>query len=255
MPKFSQLHTWVVTSLMIWCTSCTGSEEVAPDASISFALQSNTPTGGRMNSTAHAILLTLEDETNNELYTLSSIELIAFGSGYITAPTTISPGTYTITDYLVVDASNNTLFAAPAEGSALDYLVADPLPLSFSISAGESKTISPEVLSVESQSPAAFGYPAYSIKVVDVLAFQIRVEVFNVITLNYEPTTSDVEVSCGSALSYSGTVPAATTQLKTWDQDSVYTISVEKSGYLPYNQSFTRIEMNDYHSSPLVVRL
>ncbi len=103
------------------------------------------------------------------------MQLLKVGSKYITEPIALHAGDYAITDFMLVDADNEVLFATPQAGSPLAGAVSHPLPYSFTVSADVASTLDVEVIAVGELDPEDFGYASFGIQVNNVNAFKLSV--------------------------------------------------------------------------------
>jgi hypothetical protein len=223
-------------------------QQNAPSALMSIAGPGNAP-----NVTA--VVVTIQDALGNVVYNMKSIPLVSFGGQYISQPLTLPVGSYHLTQFLAVNSSGTALYATPVEGSAVAYLVSDPLPIDFSIAKNQVSKLVPEVLSTETFTPADFGYATFSFDIVDTIDFLVGVLAYNESSSNYEMTTADISVTSGATSLYTGTLPAATTAVKVRDGYSTYTVTVTRAGYADFTQTFTAAELGGYALTPLVVTL
>jgi hypothetical protein len=223
-------------------------QQNAPSALMSIAGPGNAP-----NVTA--VVVTIQDALGNVVCNAKSIPLVSFGGQYISQPLTLPVGSYHLTGFLAVNAGGTALYASPLEGSALAYLVSDPLPMDFAITKNQVSKIVPEVVSTEEFVPADFGYATFNFDIVETIDFLVGVLAYSEASSNYEMITANITVTSGATSLYTGTLPAATTAVKVRDGYSTYTVTVTRAGYADYTHAFTAAELKGYALTPLLVTL
>src|SRR5689334_15799269 len=73
-----------------------------------FGVHPTAPSGGRIETAEPVtLLLSLENSIGDPVFTSKRIPLLHIGSSLMTDPIDLPPGTYTITDFLLVDDDNN----------------------------------------------------------------------------------------------------------------------------------------------------
>ena len=116
-------------------------------------------------------MVSVEDSDGNPVLTDELIPVYIFGTGFVSEAVELDPGNYKLTKFMVINLSGGVIFAAPVEGAPLAYLVDDALPVGFSIAAGTSTSVAPEVLPVNGHTPGDFGYVSFGIQIVKPLGF------------------------------------------------------------------------------------
>jgi hypothetical protein len=163
----------IFTTLFIFISlSCHQERDVVPgNGGVQFSLPKNVAIGGKIRETLVpvGVLLSIVDDQNITIEQNKKISLYPFGQGYISESLQIPIGNYQLTKFLVLDANDKIIFAAPAEESELAGNVNDPLPISFSTTEDENLLITPEVLPVtETDTPEKFGYASFGLDVVNI---------------------------------------------------------------------------------------
>ncbi|MBN1187636.1 MAG: fibrobacter succinogenes major paralogous domain-containing protein, partial [Bacteroidales bacterium] len=143
----------------------------------------------------------------------------------------------------------NIIYVTPLEGSAKAYLVSDPLPIDFSISKDVVTKVVPEVLSTEDASPEDFGYVSTSFDIVETFDFLIGVFIYNEAIENFEMTDASISISGDGSVIYTGIVEALTDTITLRDGYAEYEITVEKTGYEIWVDTFANAELKLYYSS------
>jgi hypothetical protein len=160
------------TLLLLVNISCHQERDLVPGkGEVKFSLIKSASIGGKTSEALvpTAILLSIVDDQNVIIKQNKKILLYPFGQDYISESLQILVGNYQLTQFLVLDASNKIIYAAPTENSELASNVNDPLPINFSITEDENILMSPQVLPViENENPEKFGYMSFGLDVVTV---------------------------------------------------------------------------------------
>jgi|GEM_PF-633154 len=115
-----------------------------------------------------AVVVTIEDLSGNIIADSYRCTLYDMGWGnYISESIMLNTGSYNLTKFLVIDADNNILYAAPLSGSPKAYLVNDPLPIDFTVQDNKTTALSVQVVDAEGAVPEDFGYVTFSFEVVE----------------------------------------------------------------------------------------
>ncbi len=125
---------------------------------------------GRLADDANpsAIFMSVKDEDGNVIFQFKKFSLIKVGDDYITENIEFEVGNYTIEDFIVVNEIDTAIYLTPKEGSALENLVSDPLPVSFEISPEETTSVTLEVISSTHGEAVQFGYTVVSFHAVHI---------------------------------------------------------------------------------------
>ncbi|HEY4789569.1 MAG TPA: hypothetical protein VIH57_26145 [Bacteroidales bacterium] len=135
--------------------------------------------GAEAGPIAAALIVTIYKNKGGEptdlVYGKEKLELSYLNGAYISKGLPMPQGAYYLTEFLVTDASNKIIYAAPKAGSDLAQLVAKPLPLYFYINSNTESTISPEVLKTDTSSLEDLGYSGFSFNYVKSTKFLMSV--------------------------------------------------------------------------------
>jgi hypothetical protein len=82
------------------------------------------------------------------------------------------PGTYAITDFMIVQDSE-VLYAAPKSESALSAFVLNSLPYNFLVTENSVVDVSMQVIDVRDEKPEAFGYASFKVSIVNTLSLTV----------------------------------------------------------------------------------
>jgi hypothetical protein len=143
-----------VSLLVLFCivaSSCSQDEsKVVRTGSISFSPVPKVKAGAnsRIADTAPpaAVLLTIKDSNGNAVHESKKLSLFTFGQSYTSESLKLNIGNYTLTQFIVLDAADNAIYATPLQNSDMAKYVSAPLPISFAVSDGGTTSIVPEVL-------------------------------------------------------------------------------------------------------------
>lgn len=199
---------------------------------------------------ATAVLVTIADSTGADVYDAHRVDLYSFGDDHVSAPISLLPGSYSLTEFLAVDSIGAVLYATPLAGSDLAYLVDEPAPIGFSVTQDNVTTIRPEVLSTESNAPEDFGYVSFAPEVVETFDFLVAAFMYDSASGSFVLTTADIAVANenGDSL-YAGALAGITNQITVQSGHAQYDVTVSKGGYQSYVGSFTENELASYFSS------
>jgi hypothetical protein len=105
-----------------------------------------------------ALLISLENSAGELVVDRERITLLRMGDGFITEPLELPPGSYRITDFMLVKGETQVLYATPRQGSLLSTVVKRALPYRFALSQNKVSNIDMEVIDVRYHNPEDFGY-------------------------------------------------------------------------------------------------
>lgn len=219
-----------------------------------FGVHPTAPSGGRIETAEPvALLLSLENSIGDPVFTSKRIPLLHIGSNLMTDPIDLPPGTYTITDFLLVDDDNNVLYATPKAGSPLAAAVTHPLPYSFVVSNSEVTNVDMEVVDVSQRIPEDFGYATFQINYINTLKVAVFVSVDGEVSM----TTAEATLTQGSTTIGTYSLEARTNVIAfSGEPNMIYRLVVTKEGYRTYTKDFIFSELLDaLHGEPLKVLL
>lgn len=213
-------------------------------------------TGGRLKEDAASIVVTIKSSSGQLIHERKKLGLIAFGDDYLTEPIALTTGNYHLTEFIVLDSKETAIYATPLEGSPLSHLVSDPLPVVFTIGKDNVTKLAPEVIRIEGNTAADFGYITFGFDIIETIAFNIGVLTYHTGNKNFTMTTSHLKVMSGATVLFDKDLDAITTQVRIRDGFETYEIVVTKSGYSSFAGTFTAAELKNFGSgTPLVVTL
>jgi hypothetical protein len=190
-----------------------------------------------------SLYVTIADAGGDDVYTLKQIVLLTLGSEYVSEPLLLPPGEYTLKDFLIADAAGNTLYATPKEGSPLAPWIADPLPISFSVTGNAVTGLDVQVLAVGEHSAEEFGYVTFRVDVAPFPYFRLSVFVYDSANaLMFSPVRACILE--GADTVYKQTLPAGVQNIAfVGDPSRTYTLSLTQPSYRRYTQTFVLGEL------------
>ncbi len=114
-----------------------------------------------------AALVSVQDINGGMVYDKEYLELIRFGDQFVTRSLMLSVGDFMLTEFMLIDASGEVVWATPKEGSRLANLVKTPLPQYFGIHPNETTSMDVQVVRVFEYQPGDFGYAEFNIDFVN----------------------------------------------------------------------------------------
>lgn len=219
--------------------------QIAREGTITFALTNlEELEGGRTHTnTVSSVMVTIANENGDLVKEREQLESTSFGDGFITLPISLPEGSYTLTEFMVLDENNEVVYATPVGGSDLAYLVTAPLPIDFSILANQTTELSPEVVNVSASLPEQYGYNGFSFTVIETFDFLFTVMEFNTATGQYESVTSSFNVSSNENPITSKTFEAGTNTIKLRSDIETYSFEIITTNFS---------EVLEYETSELI---
>jgi hypothetical protein len=113
------------------------------------------------------VIISIKNQNGEYMHNAKCLNLVKLGEGYFTETVELEDGSYTIEDFLVVNANDSVIYLTPKTGSELDYLVSTPLPFEFCVKAKELTETILDVLPAGLAEPSKFGYATFAFNVVN----------------------------------------------------------------------------------------
>lgn len=241
-----------------------GNEPIASDNEVAFAINiSNLKSSSMLKNAidynladADKIVLTIQNSDGSATkYTDSEVKIQQMNGYYYTQKIVLKTGNYKLTSFLILNANDSTIFAAPITGSQEAQNVSSPSPIAFSVTKNISTPINVEVLSTENKKPEDFGLNHFSIIEVKTYGFMIGVAEFETDKM----LSAKLTVSNGT-YSFIQNLDTITNNVVTVkDSLSSYTLKIEKSGYKTYTHTYSLDSMklfeNKIGNLPLLIEL
>lgn len=249
-----KIPVFIAFSLLIFI-SCNKDEDVSlGKASFSFVLPESNA-GSRVMADAKKILVSVKNNSGNLVYDKKELSLYDFSGNLLSEPLALGQGSYTLVDFIVLNKDNNVIYVTPKEGSELAHLVADPLPINFSIQKDQVTNVVPEVIVASGYAASQFGYSSFSFKVINTQSFLASVFVYDPSSQSLQLTSHAILIKSGATLLYAGSLGNITNRLTIVNTGSTVTLTISKSGYATYTKDFTPAELVAYENTPLTVVL
>jgi hypothetical protein len=158
--------------ILLVLISCQVQEKLETNpGTIKFSMQSVVRNeGGRITETPTpaSVLISIEDESGNTVEDNKKLTLYSLGQGFVSESLQLIPGSYKLTQFLILNEDDGVIYATPQEGSELAEFVNDPLPIEFTISEDENTLVTPQVLAVHPEdTPESFGFASFGFEVVE----------------------------------------------------------------------------------------
>ncbi|HYF66955.1 MAG TPA: hypothetical protein VD884_02415 [Ohtaekwangia sp.] len=229
---------WLISTAVL-VNSC-GEETNQQKEKVQFILGLNETrnTGGKIASPSEIPLgatLRLSIETNSGLIILSfvEVELLHIGGSVITAPLELIPGAYKITDFMIINETDEILFATPRRGSMYEKYVINPLDVDFVVNSGAVRTLQMEVMDVTQSTPEAFGYVSFTIDVVHPLNVAVFAATMNGPKLTEAKLTFEKDAPLLQTTNLAAQINRVGFKL---DPDETYIMRISKQGFLAYER-------------------
>ncbi|MGC4020755.1 MAG: hypothetical protein QM734_01830 [Cyclobacteriaceae bacterium] len=174
----------LLTSLVISCSK----DETKPvkHGNISFSFSQNGTNNGRLESasTPKTLLFSIKDSNGNFVYENKKINLTPFGNSYVSENLQLNVGNLTLTQFIILDSSDEAIYATPVVGSDFAQYVTEPLPIAFTVTENGTTTVIPQVIAVENNSPTSFGYINFGFEIVEAINLTLVVPINNLPNIN-----------------------------------------------------------------------
>lgn len=131
-------------------------------------------------------LLTIYDSEGSAVLFREKIGLIKMLDSYVTAEISLEAGTYTLVEFIVIDANDVVVSLAPKENSVLAQFTSKTLPFDFEVSPDQTKESVTENIDAAGYNPIDFGYTQLS------LAFSDTTDFFNMTVDDSDATTTKI---------------------------------------------------------------
>jgi PKD repeat protein len=218
-----------------------------------------------------SVVVSIEDLQGNVIKNTEKVEIYNMNGYYISKPISLAVGEYKLTRFLVLNSSNDVVYASPVVGSDKANLMDESLPIQFSTQKDVVGKLNLKVVSTNSSQPGDFGYATFSFEIADKFDFLLSVFVYDSINKNYELTTADISIYSSSDSIYSGYLNSnidsgavfydslgITNQITLPEKYESFVLTITKPGYLEYNETFSKEELRLYdedNNGPLIVVL
>jgi len=260
---FIAMSVLLLGSLLLTCKK-QDNEPAATDNEVAFSidvisLKSDNGTKGAAAynlADADKIILTIQNiDGSDTKYTSSEVKILQMNGNYYTQKLTLKTGTYKLTEFVLIDASGNTIYAAPLAGSQEAQNVTNPLPITFTVAKNATSPVNVQVLSTAAHTPEDFGLSHFPVTEIKTLSFMIGV----IDNSSDDILPAKLTVSNG-AYSYVQNLSSVLNNVVTvTDGLSNYTLTVEYTGFVSYTHTYTIDSLKIFEDAagnlPLLVEL
>lgn len=254
----------ILTSILFITCQKESNAPIAIDSDVTFAVNISHPISAVTMKRAVAydlvdadrIIITIQNiDGSATKYTSSEVKIQQMNGSYYTQKIVLKTGNYKLTEFLILNANDSTIFAAPLVGSQEAQNVSSPLPIAFTVTKNATTPVNVEVLSTESKKPEDFGLNSFPIIEVKTFGFMVGVTDKE----NNKLLSAKLTVSNG-VYSYVQNLDSILNNVVTVkDNLTNYTLTVEKSGYKTYMHTYPLDSMkmfkNEVGNLPLVIEL
>ena len=206
---------------------------------------------------ARFVVVTIVNTAGVKVYDTKKLELFNFNGSFISESLTLDVADYKLTSFLVLDANNSVIYSTPLEGAPLATQVADPLPISFTVTKDQETKIIPDVLAATGAAVSDFGYASFDFDVM--IPFRISAQTYDSVATGWTPTSADIAiVGIDTKVGTLGDIPLdsvsitnKTNIISIKDGYPYYGISVRKTSYIPQFIILTNAQLKAYLNTPI----
>ena len=102
--------------------------------------------------------ISIETDNGVQVLDFEKLDVLALGDGYVTEEVMLDPGTYNLTEFVLVDSDDVVVALVPTATSALSRFSGTSLPYSFKVQSADSETTTVENIGADGYSFVEFGY-------------------------------------------------------------------------------------------------
>jgi hypothetical protein len=208
---------------------------------VNFSFTAIGDSGGRTNGATlppgTTALLSIQTAAGANVFTNKSVSLLSFGDSYVTSPIELIPGSYKITDFMLVNSAGQVIYATPKIGSPLAQFVSIPLPFEFTVAKNKITNIDMDVINVKTKRPEDFGYVSFGVKTIELLPLSVFVKNSDGLAL----TTAKAFIVKNDKDTLSAYTLKAEVNFLPFKEDTeaTFKLVVIKEGYARYVKTFT----------------
>lgn len=232
-----------ILMLLLLFQNCTEEETVNQSkekVQFTIGLSALEHTGGKLKSvdppSGASLLISIKSISGEQVYTMHTVELLHVGENIVTVPLELNPGSYLLTDFMVVNEVNEILFAAPRRGSLLGSLVVRPLDVNFYVTRNALTNLEMEVIDVSQNAPEEFGYISFLINAV----YPMQISVFRPYNNSFQLTNATGYIVQGEDTLQTINLGARLNLIPfKQNPDDTYKLIIYKAGYARYSIDFS----------------
>jgi hypothetical protein len=182
MKHLSKTHlivVWLFSTLVLGVQSCDDKNVSLEKSKVQFSLNAPTSSEGRLRDIDlpddARLRLSIKRSSGTPVFSDHEIGVLKAGNGYMTDLLELMPGTYVITDFMIVNDSE-VLNAVPKSQSPLSSNVTHSLPFNFTVTENGIANVTMEVIDARNEKPEAFGYASFKVNKANKLSFMVSTE-------------------------------------------------------------------------------
>jgi hypothetical protein len=252
---------FILTFVLFSCKKEKVNNAGSDKGNVTFSLQNTKSTTLKSTKTYSidsitAAVVSIKDENDNYVYSNTVVKLQKLNGEFISNSLALSPGTYKLSGFMLIDKNDSVLFITPVSGSKYAYLVSVPLEISFTITKDATTNLTPEVISTENATPADFGYVTFSFSYIKTFDLLISTFLSNGISNNLGKTYLTITQS--GVTVYQDSLDAKTNDIKIPEIAGDYLLYITKNGYTGYSDTISLDSLKTHASpdhTPLIITL
>ncbi|HEU5146563.1 MAG TPA: hypothetical protein VFT90_07615 [Chryseosolibacter sp.] len=165
---------FLLSTLTLFVQSCDDASVPLEKTKVQFALNPGSTSHGRLNPIElperTSLRISIENSSGTLIFSDHEVQVLKVGDTYVADPLDLQPGTYVVTDFMIVKDSE-VLNAAPKGESPLSSFVTHALPYSFSVTQSGITRVGMQVLDARNEKAESFGYVSFKLDAVNKLSF------------------------------------------------------------------------------------
>lgn len=219
------------------------------DVHFGFSPLNTSNSGGESptESSIKYIRLKIEDENGDEMFNGKLARDNSSADQFVFETVSLEPGTYWVTEFIVLDNNENTVYIAPKENSDRALLVNQALPQTFEVTQNQIEPVNVEVLEIGDDTPDSFGYGGFQFVLVPTFKFQIVVFIFDLEASQYRLIEADLRIKVDDVLRVDRQLEKKTNLVEVNDEGVNYEVTVTSEGNIdPYVREFSLEELKSY---------
>ena len=203
---------------------------------------------------AASVVITIQDESNTIIYNREKLDLTKVNDTYISSLISLDFGSYTITEFIVLDAQDNAIYLTPKDGSDMASNVTEALPISLTIGTSSDEQVTFKVLDTNNLTADDFGYVSFDFEILNYYSLEMSATIYNSDTGSFEYTDGVYTIKGDGENILSGSLNTQADTYSILKGYTEYTIEIEKEGYITEIKDFTGGEL-DLETTKLTILL
>ena len=199
---------------------------------------------------AVSVVITIQNESNTIIYNREKLDLTKVNDTYISSSISLDFGSYTITEFIVLDAQDNAIYLTPKDGSDMASNVTEALPISLTIGTSSDEQITFKVLDTNNLTADDFGYVSFDFEILNYYSLVISATIYNSETESFELSSGVINIKGDGNAIYSGSLNPEEESYPVLKGYTEYTIQVEKEGYETITRELTIEDIENSEDEP-----